>query len=258
MTTKHLVIPDLQVAPGHSTEHLTHIGKWAAEKRPDVIVLLGDVADMPSLSSWDKPGTKAFEGRRYKSDIESVHDAMDKLMAPINEVRHKLKEGKHKQWNPRLILTLGNHEDRITRAINNDPKLDGLISLRDLRYEDHGFEVYDFLRVVVVDGVAYSHYFVSGIMGRPITTAQALLTKLHMSCFAGHQQGRQIAYGKKADGTELTAIICGSAYPHDEDYLGVQGNKHFRGIYQLNDVKNGTFDEMALSLSYLAKRYGNK
>ena len=252
---KHLVIPDLQIAPGHDTEHLTHIGKWAADKKPDVIVLIGDVADMPSLSSWDKPGSLKFEGKRYKLDIEAVHEGMAKLMAPIQDAQQRLIDSKHKQWNPRLILTLGNHEDRITRAINSDPKLDGLISIRDLQYERWGWEVHDFLRVVVIDGIAYSHYFVSGAMGRPICSAAALLTKLHQSCFAGHQQGRQIAYSKRADGTELTAIICGSAYPHDEDYLGIQGNKHWRGIYQLNDVHNGTFDELALSLKYLKERY---
>lgn len=254
---KHLVIPDLQIAPDHPTEHLEHIGRWAADKKPDVIILIGDVADMPSLSSWDKPGTKNFEGKRYKKDVQSVHEGMERLMTPIRDEQARLIRNKEKRWNPRLILTLGNHEDRITRAINNDPKLEGLISIDDLGYESHGFEVYPFLQVVVVDGIAYSHYFTSGAMGRPICSAQALLTKLHMSCFAGHQQGRQIAYGKRADGKEMTAIICGSAYPHDEGYLGEQGNKHWRGIYQLNDVQDGTFDELALSLKYLKERYGS-
>jgi hypothetical protein len=251
---KHLVIPDTQVKPGISLGYLSHIGQWAAEKKPDVIVCIGDFADMPSLSSYDV-GTKAFEGRRYNTDIEAVHEGMATLMAPIKAEQSRLIRNKDKQWKPRLVMTLGNHEDRITSAANLDPKLDGLISIADLAYESWGWEVYPFLRVVVIDGIAYSHYFVSGAMGRPICSANALLSKLHMSCFAGHQQGRQIAYSKRADGSELTAIICGSAYPHSESYLGDQGNKHWRGIYQLNDVKDGTFDEMALSLSYLERKF---
>jgi len=160
---------------------------------------------------------------------------------------------KDKQYKPRMVLTLGNHENRINRAINEDSKLEGLMSTDDLPYQD--WEVIPFLDVVVIDGIAYSHYFTSGVMGRPITSAQALLTKKHMSCFAGHQQGRQIAYGKRADGTEMTAIICGSCYEHDEDYLGPQGNLHYRGFYVLHDVKDGSYDEMAVSIKFLKERY---
>jgi hypothetical protein len=254
--SKHLVIPDCQVKPDVDLNYLTYIGKYAAEKKPDVIVCIGDFADMPSLSSYDV-GTKSFEGRRYNLDIESVYDGMSLLMAPIIAEQERLKRNKEKQWKPRLVMTLGNHEDRITRAINNDPKLDGLIGIGDLGYESFGWEVHPFLQVVVIDGIAYSHYFTSGAMGRPIGSAQALLTKLHMSAFAGHQQGRQIAYGKRADGREMTSIICGSAYPasQQEAYLGIQGNQHWRGVYVLHEVHDGTFDEMAVSTRYLIERY---
>jgi hypothetical protein len=76
-----------------------------------------------------------------------------------------------------------------------------------------------------------------------------------MSCFAGHQQGRQIAYARKADGSEITAIIAGSCYEHNEDYLNIQGNQHWRGFYVLHEVNNGSFDEMAVSLNYVNKNY---
>jgi hypothetical protein len=92
-------------------------------------------------------------------------------------------------------------------------------------------------------------------MGRPVTSARALLTKKHMSCFAGHLQGRQIAYSRRADGQEMTAIIAGSAYLHNEDYLSHQTNQHWRGIYMLHDVQNGSFDEMAVSMKYLQSQY---
>jgi hypothetical protein len=152
-----------------------------------------------------------------------------------------------------MVLTLGNHEDRINRAINEDRKLDGLISIEDLPYQD--WEVIPFLEVITIDGIAYSHYFTSGAMGRPIGSAAQLLTKKHMSCFAGHQQGRQIAYGKRADGKEMTSVICGSFYEHYENYLGKQGNEHYRGFYVLHDVNDGSFDEMAVSIKYLKERY---
>jgi hypothetical protein len=53
----------------------------------------------------------------------------------------------------------------------------------------------------------------------------------------------------------MTSIICGSCYEHDEDYLGPQGNLHYRGFYVLHDVKDGAFDEMAVSIKFLKERY---
>jgi hypothetical protein len=178
---------------------------------------------------------------------------MDALLTPLYEYNKAQKRTKHSLYKPRMVLTLGNHCDRINRAINNDKKLDGLISIDDLPYQD--WEVHPFLEIVVIEGIAFSHYFCSGAMGRPIGSAQALLTKMHMSCFAGHQQGRSIAFGKRADGTDMTAIISGSCYEHDEDYLNPQTNNHWRGLWLLHNVHDGAFDECAIPISYITENY---
>jgi hypothetical protein len=247
-----LVLPDVQAKPGVDFSYLRRIGTYALEKRPDIIVCGGDFADMPSLSSYDK-GKRAFEGRRYKRDVEAAQFAMQAFLGPIEE--HN-KSGR-KAYRPRMVLLYGNHEWRTVRATNDDPMLEGMLSVKDLAYEEYGWEVHDFLEVVVIEGVAFSHYFTSGVMGRPVTTAQALLTKKHQSCVAFHQQGLQIATGNKADGTLLTGIIAGSCYEHDEMYLGPQGNKHWRGFLMLHAVQNGSFDLMPVSLDYVNRKYAD-
>jgi hypothetical protein len=252
MPIKHLVIPDVQAKEGIDFDYLRCIGNYIVAKKPDVIVCIGDFADLESLSSYDR-GMKSFEGRSYNKDLWAAREAMDALLTPLYEEQARLVKNKEKRYNPRMVLTLGNHENRINRVINEDRKLEGLISTDDLPYQD--WEVIPFLEVIVIDGVAYSHYFTSGVMGRPITSAQAILTKKHMSCFAGHQQGRQIAYGRRADGTEMTAIISGSCYEHDEDYLGAQGNQHWRGFWMLHEVVDGSFDEMAVSIKYVKENH---
>jgi hypothetical protein len=252
---KIVVIPDVQSKPDTSLEHLRWAGEWCSDKKPDYIVQIGDFADMESLSSYDK-GKKSFEGRRYTKDIEVAKSAMETFMYPIQQEQKRLIRNKEKQWNPKLILTLGNHEQRINRAIEDDPKLEGLISVNDLGYSTFGWDVIPFLKVIVIEGIAFSHYFVSGVMGRPVGTARMLLTKHHMSCVAGHQQGRDIAYGQKADGSRMTGIISGSYYLHDENYLTPQNNIHWRGIWQLNDIQDGSFDELPLSIDYLKAKYG--
>ena len=242
------VIPDVQAKDGLDFTYLGYLGRYIAEKKPDVIVCIGDFADMPSLSTYEQAGSKGYEGQRYRHDILATHHAMKALMTPI-------KEAMKGDWKPRLVMTLGNHEHRIDRAIEATPKLDGVIGLPDLEYDRWGWEAVPFLEPIVIGGIAFCHYFCSGVMGRPVTTARMLLAKKHMSCFAGHQQGRDIAYGYRGDGTEIIGIISGSCYLHDEGYLNHQTNKHFRGFYFLHDVVDGTFEEMPVSLKYLMRRY---
>jgi predicted MPP superfamily phosphohydrolase len=120
-----LVIGDPHAHPDYDNSRFTALGRFIAKEKPQVIVCIGDMADMPSLSSYDK-GTKGFEGRRYKKDVKAVIDAQEKLFAPIKRIRG---------YKPKLHMCLGNHEDRITRAINNTPELDGAIGIEDLQYE---------------------------------------------------------------------------------------------------------------------------
>ena len=250
---KIVVIPDCQVKKGVPLDHLLHVGKYIAEKKPDVIVNIGDFWDMPSLSSYDK-GRKSFEGRRYTDDVDAGNLAMDLLMQPIKKEIRRLKKNKKKQWNPRFVFTLGNHEHRIDRATDADAVLDGVIGYKDLNLSD--WEVAPFLEPVIIEGVGFSHYFTSGVMGRPVASARAMLTKKHMSCVMGHVQDRDIAFSKRGDGTPLTGIFAGICYQHDEGYLNAQTNGSWSGIWMLNDVVDGAFDEMPVSLSYLEKKYG--
>jgi hypothetical protein len=254
--SKILVLPDIQAKDGIDFTYLRKIGQYICDKRPDTILCIGDLADMPSLSSYDV-GKKAFEGRRYTKDIQAAHDAQKALFTPLAEFNAQQRKNGKKQYHPRTVITLGNHEERINRAIEKDAKLDGLISVRDLHYNVYWKEVYPFLETLVIDGIAFSHYFVTGTAGRPSSTANAQLNKQHMSCVAGHQQGFQIASAHRGDGTRLTSIIAGSCYEHDEDYMGPQGNKHWRGFLMLHEVNNGSFDFMQVSLDFINKRYAN-
>lgn len=253
--SKHLVIPDCQVKENVPLEHLTWAGKYIVEKKPDVIVMIGDFADMESLSSYDV-GKKSFEGRRYNADIAVAKKAMGMLLAPLEEFNERAKRNKERQYHPRRVLTLGNHEDRISRVVEADPKLEGVLKLSDLGYAEAGWEVFPYLEPVVIDGVAYCHYFTSGVLGKPVTSATALLSKKHQSCIMGHVQGRQIAYGTRADGRQLTGLFVGGFYQHDEAYLRWQGNKNWRGLWVLHEVDDGSFDEMPVSMSYLRRKYG--
>ena len=245
----------LMMASSRNAYHMRWAGQYAAAKKPDRIIHIGDHADMPSLSSYDK-GKRSFEGRRYKKDIETANRALDMFMEPIYEEREKCFE-RGDEWDCTFDFAEGNHEHRIARATEEHPELYGIIGLDDLNFKQHGWNVHPFLKVFVLDGIAYSHYFTSGVMGRPVTSARALLNKKHMSCIMGHVQRYEVEIQYDANGKRLTGLFAGCLYQHDEDYLNPQGNAAtWRGLHMLYGVKAGEFTHNSVELSYLKDRFG--
>src|SRR5690242_19317870 len=152
---KHFILPDVQFRPGDDTGFLSAIGNYLVKKQPDTIICIGDFADMPSLSSYDV-GKKSFEGRRYINDVQASKDAMTALLEPIKSFNERAKKNKEKQYKPHMVFTTGNHENRINRAVEGDAKLEGVLSVDDLQLKEFGWEVYPFLDVAIIDGIAYS------------------------------------------------------------------------------------------------------
>lgn len=258
--TRHIVIPDTQVKPGVDTRHMKWIGEYIADKQPDVVVHLGDHWDMPSLSVYDKPGSKAFEGRRFVADVEAGNKAFAELNAPIQaEIRRQKKNRRKNVWNPRLVLLRGNHEERILRAVNSDPaKLEGIMGYEQL--ESPGWETHEFLEPVWIDGVCYSHYLASPMTGKPYG-GQSIDTRLKTvghSFTMGHQQTLMFGRRPTLAGTAC-GLVAGSCYLHTEDYRGPQGNAmDWHGIVVKNEVADGTYDPAFVSLNYLSKKYTGK
>ena len=254
----HLVIPDTQVKPAVPTDHLQWIGQYIVDRlsgQSNVrLIHLGDHADMPSLSSYDK-GKKAMEGRRVIADLEAANDGFAILNAPLYEYNNKRKLFKERQWWPDRHILLGNHEDRITRATEDDAQLDGLLSLDSLEYADHGWTVHPFLKPVFLDGVGYSHYWANPMSGRPYGgVALTRLKTIGHSFTMGHQQTLDYAQRPVA-GRLQHGLIAGACYLHDEQYKGYQGNAHWRGIVVCHEVRDGSYDAMFVRLDYLARRY---
>ncbi len=234
-----LVIPDTQVKPGVPTDHLEWVGKYIAAKRPDHIVMIGDWWDMPSLSSYDK-GKKSFEGRSYKADVKAGNDAMTLMTSQYRGNGYK----------PTEHFLMGNHEQRIERAIESQRELEGAIGYHDLNLE--GWEVHPFLKVVEIEGIKFSHYFTSGVLGRPAGSAAVMLREAMGSAIQGHVQKVDVAVHPK---TGHIAMMVGTCYQQDEDYLGEQGNNCRRQVVMLNQANAGVFDPMFVSLDFLRARY---
>jgi hypothetical protein len=250
------VIPDIQAKPGVPLDHCTWAGRACVKYKPDVIVQLGDVWDMPSLNSHVDSGSLEAEGRRVRDDIEAGNEAFRLLNAPIDAEIARTAKGKGERWKPRRVFLMGNHEDRITRAINADPKLAGIIGLDML--QTPGWERHPFLEIVTLDGIAISHFFQSSHSHRPIGgSIDSRLNRIGTSFIAGHEQGFIYSCKPYPGGMIRHGLVAGSYYLHDEKYRGPQSNGEFRGCFVLNEVRNGTYDLMVLSIDYMRRAFSD-
>lgn len=250
--TTHIVIPDVQCAPDTPTDHLAWAGWYIGENyggRSKVQVhCLGDWWHMASLSKYDV-GKKAMEGRRYVDDVAVGNVAMDIFRESVRDPAPK--------WRPEWHFYMGNHEDRITRAANDCAQMDGAVSLDHLNLK--GWNVHPFLEPVFHDGVCYSHYFYNQGSGRPYggSNVETRLKTIGHSFTMGHQQG--LLYGVRSTMRGMQhGLVCGSFYQHNEDYRGPQATGEWRGIVICHDVRDGHYDPMFVSLSYLERRYGKR
>lgn len=251
-TRIHLVVPDSHAHPDFSNERYDYLGHLINDLRHEADELtcidIGDWWDMPSLCSYDR-GLKSFEGRRYKKDIEAGVEAQDRMMTIVRRQKKKL---------PRFVRCLGNHEDRINKAINKDPVLEGTVGTEDLMSKEYGWEEYSFREIVNVDGIDYSHYFVSGVKAQPIGGERpglALLQKRFKSSTMGHTHVLDHCIRSAGD-RHIHGLVCGVYQDYDADYAGQANRIWNRGVVIKRGVENGHYDLEWISIERLKEMYG--
>jgi hypothetical protein len=243
---KILVIPDSHATPGHDNDRYKWLSKLTKDIKPDVVIDIGDWYDMPSLCHYDK-GTKGFQGRRYKEDVAVGVEAQDLYYTPLKKRKKKM---------PLMLRCLGNHEHRINRAIDKEPEmLEGVIGISDLQSKEYGWDEYGFLEPVKINGVNFCHYFASGVMGRPASSARTLLNHQNASCIQGHAHTFDYATKSNVNGKTFHGIFCGVFQDYDPPFAAAQAYLWRRGCMVLHDVMDGDFDMEWISMDRLRRAY---
>lgn len=260
--TSHLVIGDPHARPGVNNDRFEWLGRMALDRRPDVIVCMGDLFDMESLSSYDK-GKRSFEGRRYVNDIAAGVGALQRFDQPISTFNELRKSQRKSQYRPRKVFILGNHEERVNRAANLHPELYGTFSYSDFKLVEFGWEIHDYLKPVEVNGIWYSHYFVSGVKGEAIggvNIAGSLLSKNMASCIQGHTHILDYATRSRPDGKRMHAFSAGCFLDEGqhEPYAFATEFMWWRGVLYLHDVNDGDFDYETVSIRRIREMYGEQ
>lgn len=245
-----LVIPDSHATPGFNNRRFDWLGKLIVDIKPDVVVDIGDMFDMPSLSSYESGAKKAADGQRYAADIAVGLDAQDRLKHPLRVAKRKL---------PRFVRCLGNHEYRIIKALDVDPTLRGTIGLEDLESNYFGWEEHGFLERVTIEGIQFSHYFPNGIMGRPISGESAAKRLIHqnmVSCVQGHSHLFDYAVRSSVSGQRSIGVVVGCYVEETLPWASAMSYLWNSGIVILSNVSNGSGDLTHISISSLRETYG--
>lgn len=256
-TKTHLIIPDTHVKPGIDNDRLVYLAYYIARmfqngESIDEIICLGDFADMESLSSYDQ-GKASFEGRRYSLDVESVVQAQEVFFGKLMELLTPEQFESIK-----FVMLMGNHENRINRAADENAALHSHLSTEDLKYAEYWDEVHGFNQRYESEGIMYSHYFESGILGKAISgesPARSLLQKLHVSCTAGHSHVRDFCERTTARGEKILGLIAGCFMEHDEEYAKNSNQLWWRGVIVKRSVSNGYYDPQFVSIDEMKRNY---
>lgn len=253
MSKTHVFITDCHAHPGYNNDRAVIASKFIAELRPDVVVVGGDTGDFPSLCSYEK-GKRSFQGRTYAADVAAHNDFQDKLWHYVRKAKKRL---------PRRITLIGNHEQRIDRAIELQPELEGVIGYGDLDLSRYYDTVVPYNGGtpggIEIDGIYYAHYLVSGISGRPVSGehhASALLAKRYSSCSVGHTHLLDYAVKTQNNGHKIMGLSGGCFQDYDAQWAGDCNKLWWRGLVVKRNVDKGMYDTQFISLDYLKKKYG--
>lgn len=218
-----------------------------------MVINLGDMFDMPSMSGYDK-GKKSFQGRAFKKDIEAGLDFDERLWSPIKKAKKK---------RPRRVFIEGNHEQRLKRLLDMQPELEGTVGFGDFDLNRHYDNIVEYdgqtPGIIEIDGITYCHFAVSGVMGRPVGgehPAYSLLTKQFTSITCGHIHVFDHCVRSDISGRKINGLVAGVYQDYDSDWAGEINKLWSRGVVVKRNVDKGQYDLQWISLKTLEKEYG--
>ena len=257
MTKTAVVLTCAHSDPSIPNDRFDWLGEFLYDIRPDYVIDLGDGADLKSLNSFDTRYPQAIVAQNYESDINHYNDAMDRM-------RRKFRTMKKRR--PAFFGFEGNHENRIKKAIANDPRLEGAtygISFSHLQtdvwfdeyhqYNNSAPAIFDY------DGVSYAHYIASGNYGTAMSGlhhAYGLVQKRHCSTTVGHSHKRSLFFKDDAHPHPTIGLVAGCFKGGEEGWAGQSNMEWWKGVIVKRNVQDGDYEPEFVSLGRLRDVYG--
>jgi hypothetical protein len=256
MSKTTVVFSCAHVTPEVPNDRFTWLGKFLYDLKPDMVIDLGDGADMKSLNSYDTRYPQAIVAQSYEKDIESYNDAQERLRWQFRN---------HKKKRPYWVGLEGNHENRIKKAITNDPRLEGQkygVSFGHLQTKEWFNEYHEYHNsapsIADYDGVSYAHYFSSGNYGTAVSGthhAYTLLQNRNSSSTCGHSHKRSLYFKDGSYPNPIIGLVAGCYKGGEEVWAGQANNDWWKGVVIKREVRNGYYEPEFVSLKTLEKEY---
>lgn len=247
-----LAIGDHHDAPGVDKVRATWIGRFAAEKRPDCIVSIGDWASLDSLSSHEMPGSaKHAAMTSFAQDLESLEDSLEAFHRdlPVGSIP--------------TFITLGNHEDRAWRAANQDPKRCGDIPVRlEQAFAQFRWNTVEYGQHLTLAGCDFVHSGRS-IMGKDFGgehVERTIANKALRSTVVGHTHRRGMFNAPKIGSNQQISVLnLGTSMPFGKlaSYARLSQTGWSYGIYLLRLHGGVIVSEKFWDMRELAEIYGD-
>lgn len=252
-----LIFSCAHTSPEVDNKRFEWLGNLLYDIRPDYMIDLGDFDDLRSLCTFDDRRPQHVVSQNYERDIEHGQEARDLI-------RHKIKKMKVRR--PYFIGLEGNHENRIKKAIEHDPRLAGEkygLSFKNLQTDYWYDEYYEYSNsapaIFDLDGISYAHFIASGNSGSAMYGeyhASGLLKKRFRSTTVGHSHKRDIYFKDDAHPYPAIGLVAGCYKGKEEHWAGQANNEWWQGVVIKRNLRHGHYDPEFISMSRLEEAYG--
>jgi len=231
-----VVISDVQ-APYEDAPAVRAVQEFVKDYQPDMLACVGDEADSPEPSRWNKGLAAEYMGT-LQAGLDRVHDIMSGFRTAVGDKP--------------FIVQRSNHGDRIARYVERYAP--ALASLRDLHYSKLlGYDILDIdfrdqQLTDLVPGWIMAHGDEGGSSRLPGGLAMAIARSTGKSCIAGHSHKLSIQHDHRSYNGKISQRLYGFETGHLMDlkaaakmYLKTGGANWQSGFGILRVVDNAVF-----------------
>ncbi len=253
-----LPIGDTHTHPGDNSKRLQALGNYIVDKKPDVIVIMGDWFDFDSISKFNEPGSITREGMRLRKELDVGAMGYKIMLHELSYYNKQQAKHKHKQYLPEVIFLKGNHEFRLDKLAENNAIFSGAFSIEKELNQVYPTTMVEYGEYIDIDGILFTH--IPFKAGRPlasvVNTTGATLDLVDKSVIFGHTHRLEVKEKRRAGSYNLIrAINVGCLFENIPNYAKNDNPAWWKGLVPITSYGKGEFDFSTLSMTQLKKQY---